>query len=549
MSAPVAAAAALSVIASECPLEPRGRLRGNPGAACHRGAVAVMVRPMKRRTGTRWFARALWFLLAGGAILAVSAYLAASTWVKHFLQSDACREMLERRIGGAAHARCELGPVTWAGWNAYSAGATLQAEGGAGWRWIEVDGLQASLDLSGLRRGVWLVPEIGLDWLRVSMRGGQTQTGSKPAPPPSETDREMRDRGAPVWVRRWLPTRAEVGEVDVRRFDLKPLAQGGGVTVEGVHIKARPAAEQGVWRMNGNEGRVLVPGVAEPFRLGSAAARVDPKSFVLNDASARWLGDSEVTARGEVAFAAHQGWIMSGRVAGLDLRHILSKAWNPKLGGVAEGDYEVSGHPGAEVLRRGRIRVKNGVVQALPLLERVADFTNTERFRRVVLDEAAGDVEAQGARTRVSNLALQSNGLLRVEGELTIEGGVIAGVFLVGVSPETLRWLPGSKNRVFTETNAGKVPGFVWTRVKVGGTTQAPKEDLSSRLLVAMGRAVLIDAPMEVLGTGLDGIGALVPAGKAVLDGGGEVIKGAGEAVGKGLDTLRGVIPLIPKQP
>jgi hypothetical protein len=87
--------------------------------------------------------------------------------------------------------------------------------------------------------------------------------------------------------------------------------------------------------------------------------------------------------------------------------------------------------------------------------------------------------------------------------------------------------------------------------VKVSGTMDSPKENLSNRLLVAMGQAVLLDAPLEVLGTGLDVIGktggAAVPAGKAVLDGGKGVIKGAGEAAGKGLDTLKGFIPLLPK--
>jgi hypothetical protein len=249
--------------------------------------------------------------------------------------------------------------------------------------------------------------------------------------------------------------------------------------------------------------------------------------------------------------AEEQGWVFSGRVAGLDLRQVLSDAWKPKLGGVAEGDYEVSGRPGAAVLSKGMLRVKSGVVQALPLLERVADFTHAERFRRVVLDEAAGDVEAQGARTRVTNLVLQSNGLIRVEGDLLIQGRTLDGSLLVGVSPETLRWMPGAQNHVFTDVNAGKVPGFVWTRVQVSGTIDSPRENLSNRLLAAMGRAVLIDAPMEALGTGLDAIGkaggAAVPAGGAVLEGGKDIIKGAGEAAGRGLDALKGFVPLLPK--
>ena len=155
----------------------------------------------------------------------------------------------------------------------------------------------------------------------------------------------------------------------------------------------------------------------------------------------------------------------------LELRHILSEVWQAKLGGVLEGDYEIAGRPGRAGTIKGRLRVKSGVVQSLPVLERCAEFTHTERFRRVVLDEAAGEWAIEGPRTRVTNIVLQSNGLIRVEGALLIEGQALAGDFIVGVSPETLRWLPGAQNHVFTEAGIGKVPGFVWTRVRVSGTS------------------------------------------------------------------------------
>jgi len=510
----------------------------------------MRISPKKKRN---WLLRLCVILVAGGMVAGGVVYFAVSAWIEGFLRGDGCREMLARQIGDAAHARCELEPVTWSGWNAYSARASLEPEGAAGWRRIEADVLQASLDWSGVRRGVWHVPEINLDWLRLSMGDGAKPkvSGSGASPGSRDAEKAAPDSGTPAWMRRWLPTRTEIGEVDVRRFDLKPSGQGEGVTVDAVHIKARPAADEGAWKVNGEDGRVLVPGIAEAFRLGGATARFDAKSFVLDDAMARWLGESEVTARGEVPFAADQGWGFSGRVTGLDLRHVLSDAWKPKLGGVAEGDYEVSGRPGGAVLSKGKLRVKNGVVQSLALLERVADFTHTERFRRVVLDQAAGDVEAQGARMRVRNLVLQSNGLIRVEGDLSIDGRMLDGSLRVGVSPGTLRWMPGAQNHVFTDANAGKVPGFLWTHVRVSGTIDSPTEDLSNRLLAAMGQAVLIDAPMQVLETGLDGIGraggSAVPAGKSVIEGGKDVIKGAGEAAGKGLDALKGFIPLLPR--
>lgn len=487
------------------------------------------------------------FLLAGGFVAGVVVYFSASAWIQNYLRSDACRELLARRIGDAAKARCEIEPVSWSGWNVYSAGVTLESESAAGWKRIEGEGVQSSLDWSGVRRGEWHVPAINFDRLRVSLPE-PAKTSVVPAAPasvPVEVENVASEPAVPSWIRRRLPTRTVIDELDVHTFDLQPFMPGAGVTVAGVHLKARPASDEGAWKINGDGGQVLLPGLSEPFRLGAAAARLDARAFVLHDAAARWLGDSEVTSRGELPFASGQGWMFSGRVIGLDLRHVLSEAWRPKISGVIEADYETSGQTGSLVLTKAKLKVKSGIVQALPLLERVADFTHTDRFRRIVMDEAKFDVEAQGARTRVTNIVLHSNGLIRVEGDLLIDGKMLNGNLLVGVASETLRWMPGAQNHVFTDSQAGKAPGFVWTRVVLSGTLDSPRENLSNRLLVAMGKAVLLDAPMEVIGTGAELMGKT--GGKAVLEEGGEIIKNAGEAAGQGLNSLKSLIPLLPR--
>jgi hypothetical protein len=507
---------------------------------------------MKAPKRKNWFLRLIMILLGAGLLGIVAGYLALTSWMQNYLRSDACREMLARQIGDATRARCEIEPVSWSGANAYSPKLSLQSEGAAGWKRLEADGLQAALDWSGVRRGVWLVPTINLDSLTVTSADATGSAAPRILPATSSSDAKAAavEPGWSSWLKLWLPQRTEIGEIDVRRFDLEPAAPGSGVALAAIHLKAQPSGDEGAWRITGADGSVRIPGLGELFRLDRASARFDSRALVLNEAAARWRGDSEVTARGEVPFAGGRGWIFSGRLSGLDLQHVVADAWKPKVGGVVEGDYEVANRPGPAISTKGKLRIKSGVVQALPLLDRVADYTHTARFRRIVLDEAAGDVALEGARTRVTNLVLQSNGLIRVEGELLIDGRLLSGDLLVGVSPETLRWMPGAQNHVFTDANTGKVSGFVWTRVVVSGTLDSPKENLSNRLLSAMGQAVLLDAPMEVLGTGLDVIGkggAAVPGGQEVIETGKGVIQGAGEAAERGLDALKGLVPLLPK--
>ncbi len=456
--------------------------------------------------------------------------------------------MLANQIGGNLHTHADIEPLVWSGANVFTGKITLEPLAGQGWKQIEADGVQASLDWNAAWHGVWKVPAISMEWLRVDMRSNTeipkpnaAVVDDEPAPP----------QRAPTWWSRWLPKRAEINEVEVQNFDLKPPTPDAGAAITAMKITAKPAVNEGAWLLRGEGGKLLLPRMTEALRMSSATARLDAKSLSLNDAVARWVGDSDVTGRGELPFEKGKTWNFSGRISNLDLRHVLSDEWKSRLSGLMESSYEVASLPDGSVLFKGKPRVKNGIIQGLPILDRVADFTQTERFRRVVLDEATYEVEQHGSSTKITHLVMQSNGLIRLEGDVTIEGKSLTGNLLVGVSPETLRWMPGAQNHVFTELHPGGSPGFVWTTVHLSGTMDSPREDLSNKLLAAMGKALLIDAPMEAVGKGTEVLGktgnAVLNGGQGVIDSNKDVIKEAGDAVGQGVDILKGFIPLIPK--
>jgi thiol-disulfide isomerase/thioredoxin len=134
-----------------------------------------------------------------------------------------------------------------------------------------------------------------------------------------------------------------------------------------------------------------------------------------------------------------------------------------------------------------------------PILDELASYTKVERFKRLVLDIATAKVRLSRDWQRFDDIVLQSNGLLRLEGSLKLIGDQIDGRFLLGVTPETLRWMPGAQQHVFTTVHPQGPPGLLWTPLNISGTLQAPREDLSVRLLSGAGQA-LLGAPGEVAG-------------------------------------------------
>ncbi|CAN5789730.1 hypothetical protein BH11VER1_BH11VER1_23520 [soil metagenome] len=459
-------------------------------------------------------------------------------WVNRYIKSDAFRDLIVRQLGMATDSQVAVENFSWAGDNLYLAKSVFSPREIRGWKQIEAEGVQSTVDWSDARKGLVRIPIISMDWLRVDL----SSINDTVKVDPSEFEATSAPPAIPGWLKGWIPNRTEIGKVEVESFELTPAKDNPIVTVTGMRLTGKPAKDEGAWILRGESGEIRFAGQDKPFRVTSINTRMDARSLAVNDAVARWLGDSEVTARGDLPFEKGKPWSFKGRVSNLDLSHVLSKDWQTKLSGVMEGDYEVN----PEMLK-AKIRVKSGIAQNMAVLDRVADFTRTDRFRRVVLDEAVADIERKGGVIKVTNLLLQSNGLMRVEGGFTMQGNLIDGTFFVGVSPETLRWIPGAQGRVFTEQRAGGPPGFVWTTVRITGDVNRPNEDLSNRLLAAAGKALLLDTPLTVPQMGLDaagGVGLPVDGAKAILQGTGE---SAGKAVETGVDVIKGLVPIFGK--
>ena len=82
---------------------------------------------------------------------------------------------------------------------------------------------------------------------------------------------------------------------------------------------------------------------------------------------------------------------------------------------------------------------------------------------------------------QLSDIRASYQDQIRVEGTGSITPDHLSGDLLLGLSPKILGWIPGAEEKVFTEQR----DGLRWTTVKISGTPQQPKEDLTKRLIGA----------------------------------------------------------------
>jgi hypothetical protein len=129
----------------------------------------------------------------------------------------------------------------------------------------------------------------------------------------------------------------------------------------------------------------------------------------------------------------------------------------------------------------GSVKISGAAIDLTDLfgtLHQLAKFGGVSDVR---LDSIATDIRYQERSTQFSNFHASYQDQIRVEGSGSIGPDHVDCNLLVGLSPKILGWIPGAEERVFTDEK----DGLRWTTVRISGTPDQPKEDLTKRLVSA----------------------------------------------------------------
>ncbi|MEM7385923.1 MAG: hypothetical protein AAF514_13355, partial [Verrucomicrobiota bacterium] len=270
--------------------------------------------------------------------------------------------------------------------------------------------------------------------------------------------------------------------------------EGSGIRVELAAVKAANA-----WDVLLSKGTVRLPGDGErAFRIRELHCRAAAEEIFLNHGELK-MGEGTLDLEGEMNLENHQ-WHLDMYVSDLPVKDWIKEDWKKRLLGNVHGEVEWRGERDGDMVQTGRLEIRDGILQALPVLDSIAEHTRTERFRRLVLSRAEGQFEKSGRKLVCRNVLLESAGLLRLKGSLIVDherhpDGELEGNFQMGVAANALKWIPGARKRVFTEERSG----FHWTTLGVKGTVSQPEEDLSARLKSAATMALVEETPRVIL--------------------------------------------------
>jgi hypothetical protein len=484
----------------------------------------------KKRQGVRsrqWLGRAAALFGVGAFVVLVAAYVG----VRKYLHSEGFRRLLSEEASRTLGISGEFSSFRWDGLQVDT--PSFEAIGEGKVRSLRAENVHTEIGLGQVTKGTWQLrgSNVGSIEATVDARSGANGIVPPVASTPGANS-EAKKNG-------WLPSEVDLDGLTIQSLSLRALMNSGIAAISDMQVQVEQAETRHAYRATVEGGRVALPWKLAPaVMLDRVKLRYQDDQIFITDATATVAG--RVQASGEWAQSSGD-YELQGNMSDVPCADLLSADWAKRLTGKVDSTFIITSH-GSGPTFHGELAVRDGTLTALPVLDSLAAYADTRRFRVLQLSSAQTDWKWENGVTTLRRLVLANEGLIRLEGQLTIgKNGELDGSFRLGLAPGLLSNIPGAETNVF-------LPGeksLLWTPLSVSGTLDAPKEDLTDRLIMAAGlrmfdvlpqsgekalkftRSVLGDTQDKIIGKGVKTLGKGIKA----LDKAGDVVDGVNSVI------------------
>jgi hypothetical protein len=486
-------------------------------------------RARRKRGGAKepWFGKAVVFL---GAFLLLALTLGYAG-LRAYLHSEGFRKFLSAEVSKTAKVTGTFSPFRWDGLAVET--EKFEATGEGMVVSLEADQIGTDVGFGALGKGAWELRQtrvsrvaVGLDFTRKN----------EPSPMLPEEVAKAVKKKQPGWV----PKEVLLESLAVGELAIRAKTREGEVAARGMKVRLEAASGKGAYQAE------ITGGTIDPAKDWLPEIRVEKirgayrgGSAFITSANLKAYSDGRIDGFGE--WNSETGtYALEGDIDGVKCDEVLSDNWARRLTGDISSTFSVNNISGKMVMN-GELVIRNGTLTALPMLDALAAYADTRRFRILPLSESRTKWRYSEEGFVFTDFVMASEGLIRLEGNFTVKGRAIDGHFRLGLVPGTLTGIPGAETHVFLPGERG----LLWAPIRITGTLDDPKEDLTDRLITAAGirmfeqipetgekvlkftKSVLGENPAGVIEKGIEG-------GRKVIDEGGKVIEGAEDVI-KGL--------------
>jgi hypothetical protein len=420
--------------------------------------------------------------MGGVVFLLLLGYLGLKSWI----HGPGFRQVLERSTGKSMRAEASFGTLDWSG-NSMST-SKFQAHGEELLKGLDSQELGIELNLGGLLDRKVEVEHARIRQIALTLDA----TAAKKAKlgPDGPAPKDSSGKSQP-WYAGLLPQRLLVNDLKIDDSSLDVITKRGVFSSSGTSWVAKSESSGNAYTATGRGGNFRMPWAAAPtMRLEQAKLRYADDTVYLTEADLRLYQSAQLLVTGQM-HTKGDGYQFDANLTQVHGEEILPKDWVKHVVGDFDGKFTVRKN-GDTPRVEGSIQLKDAQLLALPILDVLAAYADTHRFRRISLQQATTDFVWQDHDLMLKNLRLNSEGLARLEGDIHVAADDrLDGTVRLGIMPGILSTLPGAETLVFQPGDMG----LLWAEIHLSGTLKHPREDLSERIIRAAGQRLFEIVP------------------------------------------------------
>ena len=493
-----------------------------------------------------------WKVLLGLVVIVIVGGIVAYNKAIGFLHSEDFRSEVSLQVSDELGAEGAFGDFEWDGLSAEN--DHYKATGIGAISAVDVKGISLDVALDYFKRDKFEISNVRIDKVEAELDLRKEFL---------KIEREKKPKG---FLQSLLPEEVELLDAEFSLIDAAVITNSGEYDVSGVKLNVKKDNDSYRAQIEGGFVEMPFPFLSSAIIKSGDFVQSDEEIYV-NDLRLKIFDEGNITINGVLDLSPRAQYLynMKGILSGLNCKEVFPKAWHRHLNGDVEGSFKIKPYQGTEPKIEGKIVIKNGTLEALPILNKIQYYLAEPKYRTLHFQEFSSDFEKYKEEIKLKNIVLKSSGLLHIEGDLKISGESLDGLFNVGVPATYISNIPGAKTSVF---KPGK-DQLLWAQVRVGGSFDDITEDLSGRLIAAatdemirralsMGGEILnpdtIKKLLEGVGS-VEGLTDLIEGDKNPVEGGIDAMKGVIKGITgtnkeeKEDDKKGGILPDLPKTP
>ncbi len=454
--------------------------------------------------------------------------------LRKYLHSQSFSSFLEQKISHTTKAETSLQPLSWKGLAFESPNIAVQNEKLD----LKVSQLTGEIGLGGVKKGYWEMSDVRLRSLDAKIKLLQEQSDVAV----TTKDNSSNKSDAKGFFASFIPRRLEARNAIIDDVAMTLQTKDGDVQLRASTCDLKQEAlGQKVYGVSVDRGELVHEKFPEyPLQLDNAKLRAQADRIDILQSSWTGFQDARIDVAGEI-LTKEKSMTLDGSVQQLSLKHIISEDWRKRVDGQLVTEFQYIKNKGDRGILSGRLEIQNATLTALPMLDRLATYTQQLDFRNIAFDEVSCDYKKHDKIITLTNILLSKKGLVKVSGELTINDRELDGLLNIGITPGTMSLIPVVEERIFTKQESG----MVWVQVKIGGTLDHPTEDLKEKLFLVAGKRMLEMLPKnseeaaQIVDT-LSKVAApeIEKLGDKIIEKSGDVLGGGDGVIKKGTGLL-----------